>query len=246
MLNSNYTKEKEWQKCLKEAQKGDNEEKNKFVIKNTGLVKSIVRRFSNRGYEIEELFQVGVIGLIKAVERFNTELNYSFSTYAVPLIIGEIKKYIRDDNTIHISRKIKENYIILHTFLNEYYMKNGKEPNYDEISEHTGLSIEEIIISTEALQEIKSLSQSISKTNEDKEIELSEMIDDGKCFEESVTDNLLLEQLLKELNMDEQEFIRMRYYEGKSQQEVGRCLNLNQVAISRLEKRILTKLRKNL
>ena len=221
---------------IKRAHQGDKAARDLLVQNNLGLVWSIVRRFSNRGYDPEDLFQVGSIGLLKAIDRFDTDYEVKFSTYAVPLIIGEIRRYLRDDGMLKeaawkVSQAVTE-------WQNEY----GRDPTLEELSGKTGMPPEEIIQSLEANTDVDSLHRPVSG-NEGKELTLGEQIRDQKNLIEQQVDHIFLEQLLDTLESEERQLIRLRYVEEKTQSEVAKLLDTTQVQISRREKKLLAKLR---
>ena len=205
----------------------------------------VIKRFEGRGYAKEELFQIGVIGLIKAIDNFKTEYNNKFSTYAVPMIIGEIKRILRDDGMIHVSRKFKDDFNNINKYINEYEITHCNTPSINKIRDATGLSNEEIIISMDAGREIKSLSQPVGNSKEE-EITLLERVKDNRNYEKDFIDKMTVKQLLNELNEEDRQIIILRYIEGKTQKEVANIRNTSQVTISRREKDILRKMRKNM
>ena len=215
---------------IKRAHQGDKAARDRLVQENMPLVWSIVRRFSNRGYEPEDLFQIGSIGLLK------------FSTYAVPLIIGEIRRYLRDDGMLKVSRSLKETAWKVRKAEAEWQNTVGREPTLEELSEKTGIRKEEIVQSLAANTEVDSLHRSIPG-NQGKEITLGEQICDRHNEIEERTDHLFLEQLLDTLEAKEQQLIYLRYVEEKTQSEVAKIMGTTQVQISRREKKLLAKLR---
>jgi RNA polymerase sporulation-specific sigma factor len=198
-----------------------------FVNSNIGLVKSIAKRFCGRGTEFEDLVQIGCIGLIKAGEKFDENLGYKFSTYAVPVIMGEIKKHIRDNNYIKISRKIKENLLKINYTRDTFIKKNGKEPQIEEISNETGLSVEEINECMESNFIVSSFDNVLGDM----------LFDDDK--EEEVLDKIFLSDIISRLDKRSREIMCLRYFENKTQQEISEVIGVSQVQISRLEKKIL-------
>lgn len=226
---------------LRRAKEGDKEAKDRLVKENTGLVWNAVRGFHGRGYELEDLFQIGCIGLIKSIQRFDLNYDVKFSTYAVPLIIGEIKRFFRDDGMIKVSRKWKEEGYKLYRLREQLSHVLGREPTIQELSEHSGLSEDEILMALEANSEVDSLNRTL--TSEGKEITLMEKIPENSSMEEKLTDQLALEQAMEGLTTREQKLIGMRYFQNKTQTEVASVLGVSQVQISRLEKKALKKMR---
>ena len=227
---------------IKRAHQGDKAARDLLVQNNLGLVWSIVRRFSNRGYDPEDLFQVGSIGLLKAIDRFDTDYEVKFSTYAVPLIIGEIRRYLRDDGMLKVSRTLKEAAWKVSRAVTEWQNEYGRDPTLEELSGKTGMPPEEIIQSLEANTDVDSLHRPVSG-NEGKELTLGEQIRDQKNLIEQQVDHIFLEQLLDTLESEERQLIRLRYVEEKTQSEVAKLLGTTQVQISRREKKLLAKLR---
>jgi RNA polymerase sporulation-specific sigma factor len=191
-----------------------------------------------RGYEAEDLYQIGAIGLIRAIDKFDFHYDVKFSTYAVPLISGEIKRFLRDDGMIKISRSLKENQWKIKKAMEIYLHENGREATVEELSEILGMEPEEIILAMEAVVEIESMEQSLYN-GDGKEISLKERIADEKDEEEELTNKLFLQQLLQTLDKRDLELILLRYFENKTQTQVAEILGISQVQVSRLEKKIL-------
>lgn len=248
MKSETYAKEKMWKETICNEQNVDEERKKRMVEENIGLIHMVLKRFAGRGYEMEDLFQIGAIGLIKAVERFDSNLGYSFSTYAVPVIIGEIRRFLRDDGLVHISRKIKEDLRLVAKSSEQIRNELMREPTIFELQEKTGLSQEEIVLAMEAGYEVESLSKPIGNVNDNKngdgqEMLLQDKLSDERFLQNRFLDVLLLKQAIGKLQKEEQCLIRYRYLCGKTQMETARLMNLNQVAVSRKEKSVLQKLR---
>lgn len=238
---------------LIQAKKGDKNARDVLVENNLGLVRFIVKRFQNRGYDMEDLFQIGCIGLVKAVDQFDMEYNVKFSTYAVPLITGEIKRFLRDDGMIKVSRSLKENGYRIKQAAETIVGKYGREPAMKELEEATGLKKEEIVMALEANVEIESIYRTVYQSDGN-EIYLVDKIvkgaETGTLFKgaadtekERLLDHMLLKQLMDKLEGREKEIIRLRFFEDKTQTEVARILNMNQVQVCRQEKKTLVKLR---
>ena len=218
---------------IKKAKCGDEAAREKVIVNNMALVWSIVRRFANRGYEAEDLFQIGSIGLMKAIDKFDMSYDVRLSTYAVPMIIGEIKRFIRDDGIVKISRSIKENNWKIKQAAGRFADANNREPTVEELVCATGLSKEDIVIAASAVKEPEYID------GEDY-TGLELRLEDDK---EEVINQILLEKLLGELKENERKLIEMRYYQEKTQTEVAKMLGMSQVQVSRNEKKILAKLR---
>ena len=218
---------------IKKAKCGDEAAREKVIVNNMALVWSIVRRFANRGYEAEDLFQIGSIGLMKARDKFDMSYDVRLSTYAVPMIIGEIKRFIRDDGIVKISRSIKENNWKIKQAAGRFADANNREPTVEELVCATGLSKEDIVIAASAVKEPEYIDR-------DDYTGLELRLEDDK---EEVINQILLEKLLGELKENERKLIEMRYYQEKTQTEVAKMLGMSQVQVSRNEKKILAKLR---
>lgn len=238
---------------LIQAKKGDKNARDVLVEKNLGLVRFIVKRFQNRGYDTEDLFQIGCIGLVKAVDQFDLEYQVKFSTYAVPLITGEIKRFLRDDGMIKVSRTLKENGYRIKQAAEMLSGKYGREPAMKELEEATGLKKEEIAMALEANVEIESIYRTVYQSDGN-EIYLVDKIVKGAetgtlskggadAEKERLLDHILLKQLMDKLDGKEKEIIRLRFFEDKTQTEVAKILNMNQVQVCRQEKKTLIKLR---
>lgn len=238
---------------LIQAKKGDKNARDVLVENNLGLVRFIVKRFQNRGYDMEDLFQIGCIGLVKAVDQFDLEYQVKFSTYAVPLITGEIKRFLRDDGMIKISRSLKENGYRIKQAAEAIAGQYGREPTMKELEEATGLKKEEIAMALEANVEIESIYRTVYQSDGN-EIYLVDKIVKGAetgtlskgaadAEKERLLDHMLLKQLMDRLEGKEKEIIRLRFFEDKTQTEVARLLNMNQVQVCRQEKKTLIKLR---
>lgn len=225
------------------ARKGDKEARDKVIQDNMGLVYSIVGRYAGRGYDSEELTQIGAIGLIKAVDKFDTGYDVKFSTYAVPLISGEIKRFLRDDGMVRVSRSIKENGWKIRRAADKLSQQLDREPSIEELAAATEIAPEDIVIALEANSEVESINRPIC-FSDGKEVSLEERIQEKTDWNEQLLNRMLVEQLMRLLDETEQALIRMRYYEDKTQREVAEQLGISQVQVSRLEKKILCNLRK--
>ena len=227
---------------IKCSQQGDKEAREQVILENVGLVWSIVRRFSGRGCELEDLFQIGSIGLMKAIDKFDLSFDVKFSTYAVPMISGEIKRFLRDDGLVKVSRTMKENNFKLHAAKERLGKELGREATLEEISAETGIGMEDIVLALEACTEVESLSKPVYQ-KDGSEITLEDKLPDQTDATEQLLNHMLMEQLLAELTEQERSLIEMRYFENKTQTEVAKKLGVSQVQVSRLEKKILLKMR---
>ena len=244
MAVCNHTKEEGWRLAILKAQNGDKSERDALVATNMGLVYMVTKRFANRGYEQEDLFQIGVIGLLKAIDRFDISMDFTFSTYAVPLIIGEIRRFLRDDGILHVSRQIKDNARKIAMAKENLKKRNHTDPTMNELIKETGLSSEEIITAMEAVSEVESIYQPIGGKSDGNSLILADQLEDKKRSEIELIDRITVAQMLESLEGRERRLIELRYLEGKTQTESAKVLGMNQVGVSRLEKKVLLFLRK--
>lgn len=231
------------EQLLIRAKEGDKSAKDKLVSDNLGLVHHIVKRFIGRGVDAEDLFQIGSIGLLKAIDHFDMQFGVQFSTYAVPMIQGEIKRFMRDDGMIKVSRSIKENSFKINKAVNEYMQKYGKEPTVLTLCEETRLSKEDIVMALEATTEVESIYKTVPGSEGNDQF-LVDKLAGKKDEDEKIINKVLLGQLLNTLGGVEKELLRLRYFEDKTQVQVAQILGISQVQVSRLEKKILMGLRK--
>ena len=221
----------------KSTHSGFIEDRDGFIARNMPLVGFVAARFTGRGYEYEDLYQYGCIGLIKAVDRFDPGYGVTFSTYAVPLIIGEIKRFLRGDGSVHVSRTIKENAVKIMR-ASEDEQKHGSCPTIEKLCEITGLDKSEIIIAMSAMKPVKSIHEPVSAEGD---ILLQDVL--GVEEGEKITDNIALGQMLEKLESKERELIVRRYFERHTQKNIASDMGMTQVQISRMEKKVLLKLR---
>ena len=224
------------------SQAGDRQAREQLITENVGLVWSMVRRFLGRGCEAEDLFQIGTIGLIKAIDKFDVSFDVKFSTYAVPMISGEMKRFLRDDGMIKVSRTLKENNMKLRASGERLSLKLGRDATLEEIAEDTGLSMEDIVLAMEACTEVESLSKPVNR-GDGTEGTLAERIPGNEDATEQIVNHLVMKQLLQELKEEERELINLRYFQNKTQTEIAGILGVSQVQVSRLEKKILQRMR---
>lgn len=232
-------------RLIQKAHAGDKMARDQLVMENVGLVWSIVRRFGNRGYELEDLFQIGSIGLMKAIDKFNLDFDVKFSTYAVPMITGEIKRFLRDDGMIKVSRTIKELGMRVRGARESMTYELGREPDIEEIAERLGVTREEVAASMEAGAEVESLHKVVNK-NEENNLCLMDRIEDQDNRQEEMVNRLVLKDLLMQLKEQEREIIMRRYFDNQTQSQIAKDLNISQVQVSRLEKRILKQMREKI
>lgn len=230
---------------IKRCQDGDKAAREQLVTENIGLVWSIVRRFANRGYEMEDLFQVGSIGLIKAIDKFDTSFEVKFSTYAVPMITGEIKRFLRDDGMIKVSRTLKETSYKARAAKEALSIELGREPTIEEVSERTEISVENIVMSMEAGAEVESLYKTIYQ-GDGNAIYLIDKLEESKDENQNMVDRLALYDILNSLEEKDRNIIRLRYFMNRTQTDIAKELGISQVQVSRIEKKILKAMREKL
>lgn len=235
----------ETRELLRLTKEGDEHARETLVLENMGLIWSVVKRFTNRGYDPEDLFQIGSIGLLKAVDKFDLTYDVKFSTYAVPMITGEIKRFLRDDGMIKVSRSLKENAYKIKQAREEFSMKYQREATIEEIAQATCLAREEIVVALEANKEVESLHQPTYQGDGSK-ILLMDRLPKDENEEERILNHVLLEESLKQLKEEEQMLIEYRYFHGKTQQEIAQILHISQVQVSRMEKKVLRRLRQQI
>ena len=218
--------------------KGDTEARDLYIKGNLRLVLSIIKRFSASNENADDLFQIGCIGLMKAIDNFDTTLNVRFSTYAVPMIIGEIRRYLRDNNSIRVSRSLRDTaYKAIHA--KEYYMKqNLREPTVQEIASEIGINKEDIVYALDAIQSPVSLYEPVYTEGGDTWY-VMDQISDKKNKEEHWIEDISLKEAMNRLETRERNIIEMRFYEGKTQMEVAQEIGISQAQVSRLEKHAL-------
>ena len=234
-------------KIIERAQNGSKEDMTKLIEDNSRLVWSIVRRFNGRGYDIEDLYQIGSIGLIKAIQRFDTSFEVRLSTYAVPYILGEIKRFIRDDGPIKISRSIKELNIKIIELQKEYLNKYGKEITLEQLAKELKTSKEDIAMVLDSARPVNSIEDSQYRDNKtDKTISLIDQLSSGKDEENEITNRIAIKKLISELKDNEKEVILLRYYKGKTQMQVAKILGITQVQVSRIERKVLDNMKRKL
>lgn len=226
------------EQLIRLCQAGDNSAKETMILENNGLIWSVVKRFTGRGTEIDDLYQLGCLGFLKAVEGFDPSFGTQFSTYAVPKISGEIRRYLRDDGVVKVSRTLKERAVTIKTAVNNFLSAHAREPSISELSQITGLSVEEIAEVEMANSAVESIHQSIGPDGLTLESILS--ITDS---EETILEKVSLRQAIEKLPEREALVIKLRYFHCLTQERVARVLDVSQVQVSRIEKRALTLLK---
>jgi RNA polymerase sporulation-specific sigma factor len=235
----------ETMKLLEAAHEGDTEARDQLVLNNVGLVWSIVRRFNGRGYDSEDLYQIGCIGLIKAIDKFDPSYEVKFSTYAVPMILGEVKRFLRDDGMIKVSRGLKELGIKVKQTREDMTWELGREPTVKEIAQRLSVSPEEAAASLEACVEVESIYQPVG-SGEDQNLTIGDRLADERQNQEQLINQIVLAQMMERLDEREREIIYRRYYENHTQSQIAADFHISQVQVSRLEKKILLRMREYL
>ena len=235
-------KAEEKEELFRRIKEGDEEARELYIKGNLRLVLSVIKRFSGSSENMDDLFQIGCIGLIKAIDNFDTTLNVKFSTYAVPMIIGEIRRYLRDNNSIRVSRSLRD-IAYRAIYAKETYMKNNlKEPTITEIAQEIGIDKETIVYAMDAIQNPVSLFEPVYTEGGDT-LYVMDQISDKKNREENWVENLSLREAINRLNQRERHIIDLRFYEGKTQMEVAQEIGISQAQVSRLEKNALKTMR---
>lgn len=231
---------------IERAQAGEKEARRILIEQNLGLVHHIIKRFAGRGVEMEDLFQIGTIGLMKSIDKFDFQYEVKFSTYAVPLITGEIKRFIRDDGMIKISRTVKENGIKMNVAREKIRKEQNREPTICELAKEAGLTVDEVLIAMEANTQVESIYRSVYR-QDGKEVLLVDQLEaQNGNEEEKIMNRVMIEQLMETLTGIEKQLIELRYFENMTQSAVAGKLGISQVQVSRLEKKILLGLRKRM
>ncbi|MCA0985860.1 RNA polymerase sporulation sigma factor SigF [Guptibacillus algicola] len=236
-------KHEEVKELIKQSQKGDQQARDQIVQKNMRLVWSVVQRFLNRGYEADDLFQIGCIGLLKSVDKFDLSYDVKFSTYAVPMIIGEIQRFIRDDGTVKVSRSLKETGNKVRKARDELSKTLGRTPTINEIAELIEVTPEEVVMAQEAVRAPSSIHETVYENDGDPITLLDQIADHSDT---SWFDKIALQDALQQLDSRERLIVYLRYYKDQTQSEVAERLGISQVQVSRLEKKILKEIKEQL
>ncbi len=229
---------------LKQAKQGNERAKNLLIENNSPLVKSIVRRYKNKGVEYDDLYQLGCVGFVKAINNFDETYNVKFSTYAVPMIAGEIKRFLRDDGSVKVSRSIKGQYYLMQKYIDEFRLKNGEPPTVPNLAKKFNLEEPEVMFILESARMPVSIYESLDKEDDGGQVVLDKLAN----FDEvnNTIDKMVLIDTLKSLDESDRKLIVLRYFRDKTQSEVASIFNVSQVQVSRLENKILTKLKNKL
>ncbi len=238
-------KNEEMKKLFREMQSGQTEARDKLMQGNLRLVLSVIQRFSNRGEYVDDLFQVGCIGLIKAIDNFDLSQNVRFSTYAVPMIIGEIRRYLRDNNALRVSRSLRDIAYKALQVREKLVCDNAAEPTVAQIAERLDVSREEVVFALDAIQEPVSLFEPIYNDGGDP-ILVMDQISDDKNTDDLWLEEIAIKEAIKKLNEREKHIVSLRFYSGKTQMEVAEEIGISQAQVSRLEKAALKQLKKHI
>lgn len=229
---------------VKEAQQGDEEAKNALIAENSPLIKSIIKRFIGKGLEYDDLYQLGCLGFVKAIKNFNSDFNVKFSTYVVPMVIGEIKRFMRDDGAVKVSRAIKTLNIRINKFVDLFFAENKKQPTIEQIASHFGVDESDVVMAMDSARMPVSLYMPFEE-NDDASLMVVDRLE-TQPEDETLTDSLSLKEVITSLPPRDRKIILMRYFYDKTQSEIASELHISQVQVSRLENKILDGLKKKL
>lgn len=236
-------KSSDMREMIKKIQEGDTAVRDQFIFGNLRLVLSVIQRFNSRNEPIDDLFQIGCVGLIKAIDNFDLSLDVKFSTYAVPMIIGEIRRYLRDNNSIRVSRSMKDTAYKALQVREKLTLQKSCEPTIDEIAKELNIDKEDVIFALESIQEPVSLFEPIYNDGGDA-LYIFDQIKDERNLDEKWVEKMTLEESINELTERERQIVDMRFYKGKTQMEVAEEIGISQAQVSRLEKSALSQIRK--
>lgn len=229
---------------VEKAQQGDQEAKSVLIEENSPLIKSVIKRFRDKGVEYDDLFQIGCMGFLKAIKNFNADFGVKFSTYVVPMVIGEIKRFMRDDGSIKVSRALKSLNLQINRYVEEFTQKNERAPTIEELAIHFEVDQQEIVLAMDSAKMPLSLYTPIE--DESESLALIDRIEAQEDENSKMIDNIALTELVKHLDYRDRKIILLRYYFDKTQSEIAKELNISQVQVSRLENKILNNLRNKL
>ena len=233
----------EKEELLKKIKNGDEEARNRFINGNLRLVLSVIQRFYGRGENADDLFQIGCVGLIKAIDNFDLSQNVQFSTYAVPMIVGEVRRYLRDNNSIRVSRSVRDLAYKVMQYKEKYLKEQGKEATIEEIAKELKTTKEEVAFSLDAIQAPVSLQEPVYSDGTEN-IYIMDQVRDEKNSDELWAENLTIMQSMKKLNPKEKEIIVRRFFDGRTQMEVADEIGISQAQVSRLEKNAINHIRR--
>lgn len=234
---------KEKMELFHRIKQGDNSARDEFVEGNLRLVLSVIKRFASRGENVDDLFQVGCVGLIKAIDNFDLSQNVQFSTYAVPMIIGEIRRYLRDNNSIRVSRSIRDTAYKSLQVKERLTNEKGTEPTVEEIAKELDIPKEEVVFALDAIQDPVSLFEPVYHDGGDA-IYIMDQVKDSKNSDESWIENIAISQAMRHLNQREKHILNLRFFQGRTQTEVAEEIGISQAQVSRLEKSALNHMKK--
>lgn len=229
---------------VEKAQQGDQEAKSVLVEENSPLIKSVIKRFKDKGVEYDDLFQLGCMGFLKAIKNFNPQFGVKFSTYVVPMVIGEIKRFMRDDGSIKVSRALKSLNLQINKFVEKYSHENEKSPSIEEIAKHFNVDEQDVVMAMDSAKMPLSLYTPIEDDSES--LNLIDRIEAQDDINGKMIDNIALTELVKRLEERDKKIILLRYYFDKTQSEIAKELKISQVQVSRLENKILNNLKNKL
>lgn len=225
------------------AQSGNQEVMTKLITENSNLIWSIVTRFKDRGYEIEDLYQIGCIGFIKSIKRFDSNFEVKLSTYAVPYILGEIKRFLRDDGPVKISRSIKELSYRIKIVQKEFINRKGRDAKVEELSKLLKVSKEDILIAIDSSNSVESIDRNL---NDSDDLTLMDKLKSNIDEEKEIINRITIKSLMDKLDEKSKKIIMLRYFRGKTQSQVARLMGISQVQVSRMEKKILNSMKNSL
>ncbi|MBQ7307499.1 MAG: sigma-70 family RNA polymerase sigma factor [Clostridia bacterium] len=229
-------------RLLKLAKSGDDKAKNRLLIENSPLIKSVIKFYKNKGVEYQDLFELGAIGFVKAINNFDESFNVKFTTYAVPMVAGEVKRFLRDDGTIKVSRSIKSLQVQINKYITQYKNENlGQTPTIEELAKKFNIEPNEVIFALDSRKAIISLDDKQDENSERSRTILESIAEEDKI--DNLIDNIMLKSIIKELPIKEKHLLYLRYFQDKTQSEIAKVLNVSQVQVSRLENKLIEKLR---
>ncbi len=235
---------KEKEELFIKIKEGDEEARQKFINGNLRLILSVIKRFRGRGENADDLFQVGCVGLIKAIDNFDITQGVQFSTYAVPMVIGEIKRYLRDNNSIRVSRSVRDLAYKTMQFKEKYTKERGEEPTISQIAKELGVEEEEISLSLDAIQDPVSLQEPVFNDGQES-VFVMDQVKDTKNTDDFWAENMTIKQAMEKLNDKEKMIVNKRFFEGRTQMEVASEIGISQAQVSRLEKSALSHLKRS-
>ena len=238
-------KNEETMELLRRTKEGDMEAREQLIAGNLRLVLSVIQKFSNRGENLDDLFQVGCIGLIKAIDNFNTDLDVRFSTYGVPMIVGEIRRYLRDNSTMRVSRAMRDTAYKVLQAKEAYMAEHQREPSVEEIADRLDLKREDVVFALDAISDPISLYEPVYQDGGDA-ICVMDQVRDQKNTDENWLEQIALREAMEHLSDREKTILRLRFFEGKTQMEVSAHIGISQAQISRLEKNAIQKIKQEL